>query len=277
MDNFPSSQTDALCVNDVQQKAHESTRRDGPGVEEPGPQDHDGLARALLELHLDGGELLPDDADHALDLLGRDRARSTLLAQQVYHVCREFVTRLQAVKKCLNNQHCKGKVGNVGTQRWPGGGYSQTNCRITSFSLNQTRSNSKEKIPGTVIDVPRIQRGFLQQQFVFTERGRRRWSRRLIVMMIETCGARSMRSAFQLDKHNTALKNTQRASLLDRRLRSARAGTEREKEHQLQIETERARERAGWKGHGRASAASRHCWYNPHDNERESIRGKTLT
>lgn len=41
-----------------------------PGIEEAGAQDHDGLAGALLELHLDGAELAVDDVHHALDLFG---------------------------------------------------------------------------------------------------------------------------------------------------------------------------------------------------------------
>ncbi len=67
----------------------------GPGVEEAGAQDHDGLAGALLQLHLDGAELAVDDADHALDLFGRDGPRARLLSQQVHHMGRELVTRLR--------------------------------------------------------------------------------------------------------------------------------------------------------------------------------------
>lgn len=39
-----------------------------PGVQEAGAEDHDGLARALFELCLDGAELAVDDGHHALDL-----------------------------------------------------------------------------------------------------------------------------------------------------------------------------------------------------------------
>lgn len=35
----------------------------------PRAQDHDGLAGGLLQLHLDGAELLVDDLDHALNFL----------------------------------------------------------------------------------------------------------------------------------------------------------------------------------------------------------------
>uniref|UniRef100_A0A6B0V6Z8 Uncharacterized protein n=1 Tax=Ixodes ricinus TaxID=34613 RepID=A0A6B0V6Z8_IXORI len=72
-----------------------------PCVEEPGPEDHDGLAGALLELHLDGVELLVDYLHHALDLLGRDRPRPTLLPQKVHHVRRELVARLLVLLQLL--------------------------------------------------------------------------------------------------------------------------------------------------------------------------------
>ena len=45
-----------------------------PGIQEAGTQDHDGLAGALLELHLDGAELPVDDAHHALQI-GRASCR----------------------------------------------------------------------------------------------------------------------------------------------------------------------------------------------------------
>lgn len=66
-----------------------------PGVQEPGPEDHDGFACALLELDLDGVELLVDDLDHSLDFFRRDGPGSTLFAQEVHHVRRELVTRLE--------------------------------------------------------------------------------------------------------------------------------------------------------------------------------------
>lgn len=70
-----------------------------PGVEEPGAQNHDGLASALLQLHLYGGELLVDDLHHALDLLRSDGASARLFSQQVHHVRREFVASLQTTNK----------------------------------------------------------------------------------------------------------------------------------------------------------------------------------
>lgn len=65
-----------------------------PGIEEPGAQDHDGLASALLELHLDGGELLVYDLHHALNLLGSDGPSARLFPQQVHHVSCELVASL---------------------------------------------------------------------------------------------------------------------------------------------------------------------------------------
>lgn len=65
-----------------------------PRIQEAGPQDHDGLARALLQLHLDGAELAVDDADHALDLLWGDGPGPALLAQQVHDVGGELVAGL---------------------------------------------------------------------------------------------------------------------------------------------------------------------------------------
>lgn len=69
--------------------------RAAPGVQEAGAQDHDGLAGALLQLHLDGAELPVNDAHHALHLLGRHGPRAALLPQQVHDVGCELVTRLQ--------------------------------------------------------------------------------------------------------------------------------------------------------------------------------------
>lgn len=68
---------------------------DSPCVQKPGAKDHDGFARALLELHLDGAELAVDDADHALDLLGGDGPGPALLPQQVHHVGGKLVARLE--------------------------------------------------------------------------------------------------------------------------------------------------------------------------------------
>lgn len=67
-----------------------------PGVEEAWAQDHDGLAGALLQLHLDGAELAVYDADHAFDLFGRDGSCSRLLPQQVHHMGGELIARLDA-------------------------------------------------------------------------------------------------------------------------------------------------------------------------------------
>lgn len=65
-----------------------------PCIQKPGTQDHDGLARALLELHLDGAELAVDDTDHPLDLLRGDGPGPALLSQEIHHVGGELVTRL---------------------------------------------------------------------------------------------------------------------------------------------------------------------------------------
>lgn len=66
-----------------------------PGIQEAGTQDHDSLAGALLELHLDGTELSMDDAHHALHLLGCHGPCAALLPQQVHDMGRELVTCLQ--------------------------------------------------------------------------------------------------------------------------------------------------------------------------------------
>ena len=66
-----------------------------PGIEEAGAQDHNGLAGALFELHLDGAELAVDDVHHALDLFGRNWPRARLLPQQVHHVGGELVACLE--------------------------------------------------------------------------------------------------------------------------------------------------------------------------------------
>jgi len=67
-----------------------------PGVEEPWPENHHCLTRALFQLQLDGRELAPNDANHPVNFLGRDRSCATLLAQQVHDVCCELRT-------CLHN------------------------------------------------------------------------------------------------------------------------------------------------------------------------------
>ena len=65
-------------------------------VKEPGAQDHHRLAGRLLQLDLDGVELLVDDVDHPLDLLGGDGPCSRLLPQQVHHVRGELLAPLGA-------------------------------------------------------------------------------------------------------------------------------------------------------------------------------------
>lgn len=84
-----------------QQLAHTRTEENpfSPGIQEPGAQDHDGLARALLQLHLDGAELLVDDGHHLLDLLGGDGPRPRLLPQQVHHMVGELAAGLQEESK----------------------------------------------------------------------------------------------------------------------------------------------------------------------------------
>lgn len=78
-----------------------------PCVQEPRAQDHDGFARALLQLHLDGAELAVDDAHHPLDLLGRDGPGPALLPQQVHHVGGELVARLGWQEKQKEPRHGK--------------------------------------------------------------------------------------------------------------------------------------------------------------------------
>ena len=66
-----------------------------PRVEESTPQNHDGLAGGLFQLHLDAGELFVNYLNHPLDLLWRDGPGTTLLPQQIHHVRGELVTRLK--------------------------------------------------------------------------------------------------------------------------------------------------------------------------------------
>ena len=68
-----------------------------PGVQEPRPQDHHGLASGLFQLNLNGVELPIDDVDHPVDLLGCDGSGPGLLPQQVHHVGRELFA---ALKRC---------------------------------------------------------------------------------------------------------------------------------------------------------------------------------
>lgn len=65
-----------------------------PRIQKPGTQDHDGLARALLELHLDGAELAVDDAHHPLNLLRGDGPGPALFSQEIHHVGGELIACL---------------------------------------------------------------------------------------------------------------------------------------------------------------------------------------
>ena len=60
-------------------------------VQEARAQYHHRLARALLELHLDGAELAAYDVHHAVDLFGRDGSRLRLVLEQVDCVRGELV------------------------------------------------------------------------------------------------------------------------------------------------------------------------------------------
>ena len=62
------------------------------GVQEPGAQDHYRLAGRLLQLDLDGVELLVDDLHHPLNLLGSDRTCPGLLSQQIHDMSCELLT-----------------------------------------------------------------------------------------------------------------------------------------------------------------------------------------
>lgn len=93
---------------------------DSPRIQEAGPQDHDGLARALLQLHLDGAELAMDDADHSLDLLRGDGPGPALLTQQVHHVGGELVAGLEGQdserRAWVSRQRCTGCRGAGGAR-----------------------------------------------------------------------------------------------------------------------------------------------------------------
>lgn len=68
----------------IESRANWKTRKFGeyaPRVEESTPQDHNGLAGGLFQLHLDAGELLVNDLHHPLDLLRRDRPGAALFPQ----------------------------------------------------------------------------------------------------------------------------------------------------------------------------------------------------
>ena len=65
-----------------------------PGIKEAGPQDHDSLTGALLQLGLDGAELAVDDAHHALNLSRSHGPRTGLFSQQVHHMGGELCASL---------------------------------------------------------------------------------------------------------------------------------------------------------------------------------------
>ena len=66
-----------------------------PGVEEPGAEDHDRLARGLFQLDLDRVKFSIDDVDHSVNLLGSYWSSPRLLSEQIHHVCCELFTSLQ--------------------------------------------------------------------------------------------------------------------------------------------------------------------------------------
>ena len=65
------------------------------GVQEPGAEDHDGLASGLLQLDLDRVKFSIDDVDHSVDLLWCDWSGPRLFTKQVHDVCGEFFAALQ--------------------------------------------------------------------------------------------------------------------------------------------------------------------------------------
>lgn len=66
-----------------------------PCVKEARAQDHHCLARALLQLHLDGAEFAVDDVHHPLDFFWRNRPCSALLPKQVHNVGGELAAGLK--------------------------------------------------------------------------------------------------------------------------------------------------------------------------------------
>ena len=72
-----------------------------PGIQEPGPQDHDRLAGGLLQLDLDRVKFPIDDGDHAVNLLRGDGPGPGLLAKQIHHVSCELFTTLKWNIKCF--------------------------------------------------------------------------------------------------------------------------------------------------------------------------------
>ena len=49
---------------------------------------------AQQKTHLNPVELLVDDEDHPVDLLGRDGPHPRLLSQKIHHMCRELLAAL---------------------------------------------------------------------------------------------------------------------------------------------------------------------------------------
>lgn len=88
-----------LCLNILPQRWFETYQRgtrEGslPSIQEARPQDHDGLACRLLQLHLNRGKFLVDDLDHPFDFFRRNGSGTRLLTEEVHYVCRELVTCL---------------------------------------------------------------------------------------------------------------------------------------------------------------------------------------
>ena len=69
------------------------------GVQEPGAEDHDGLACGLLQLDLDRVKFSIDDVDHSVNLLGSYGSSPRLLSEQIHHVCCELFTSL-VIENC---------------------------------------------------------------------------------------------------------------------------------------------------------------------------------
>ena len=79
-----------------------------PGVQEPGPQDHDRLAGGLLQLDLDRVKFPIDDGDHAVNLLRGDGPGPGLLAKQVHRMrCKLFAALNKMVKSVESARNVK--------------------------------------------------------------------------------------------------------------------------------------------------------------------------
>lgn len=66
-----------------------------PCIKKARTQDHYCLARALLQLHLDGAEFAVDYVHHALYFFWRNRSCSTLFPKQVHNVGGELAAGLK--------------------------------------------------------------------------------------------------------------------------------------------------------------------------------------